>query len=103
MKIKSFNLVKHQKRIWFLSSALLVISIVGILFSSFYSPIKKPINLGMDFLGGTEIRVERICSDEGCSIEIVDEIANSLRQVSEDKITLNKIRLQIQMIIKLFL
>ncbi len=96
MKIKSINLVKQQKIIWFFSSALLVISIVGILFSSFYSPIKKPINLGMDFLGGTEIRVERICSDEGCSIETADEIADSLRQVSEDKITLNKIRLQIQ-------
>ena len=96
MKIKSFNLVKQQKRIWFLSSALLIISISGILFSSFYSPIKKPINLGMDFLGGTEIRVERICSDEGCSIETADEIVNSLREVSEDKITLNKIRLQIQ-------
>ena len=96
MSIKSFSLIKQRKKIWFLSCALCLISLLGILFSSFYTPFKKPINLGMDFLGGTEIRIERICPNQVCSIETSDEVTQSLKDISEDKILINKVRLQLQ-------
>ena len=96
MSIDSFKLIKQQKKIWFFSSSLILISLLGILFSSFYSSFKKPINLGMDFLGGTEIRIERNCPNKICSNETSDVVTKSLKDISDDKILINKIRLQIQ-------
>ena len=61
MSSKFINLLKIKKGIWYISLFLILFSLIGILFSSFYKPIKKPINLGMDFIGGNEIRIERIC------------------------------------------
>ena len=96
MRTKLFKLLKERRKIRIISASLLIISLLGILLSSFYFPIKKPINLGTDFLGGTEIRIERICPNNNCSFVTSDEVIKSLRNISEDKNLLNKIRLQIQ-------
>ena len=71
------------------------ISLIGILFSSFYEPIKKPVNLGMDFIGGNEIRIERLCN-ENCSEITTDILLKKIRDISIDKALINSIRLQIQ-------
>ena len=95
MSNKFIKLLKIKKRIWYFSSFLILFSLVGILFSSFYKPIKKPINLGMDFIGGNEIRIERICN-ESCSEITTDILLKKLRGISTDKTFINNIRLQVQ-------
>ena len=96
MKNSYFKLSIYKKKIWIFSSFLLIFSLIGILFSTYFSPIKKPINLGMDFLGGTEIRIERICMDDNCSLETSDEVIRKLKKINVNKSLINSIRLQIQ-------
>ncbi len=96
MKNLYFKLSNYKKKIWIFSSFLLIFSLVGILYSTYFSPIKKPINLGMDFLGGTEIRIERICMDDQCSLETSDEVIRKLKKLNVEKSLINSIRLQLQ-------
>ena len=95
MSSKFIKLLKIKKGIWYLSLFLILFSLIGILFSSFYKPIKKPINLGMDFVGGNEIRIERICN-ESCSEITTDILLQKIRDISKDKTLVNNIRLQLQ-------
>ena len=95
MSYKFINLLKIKKRIWYFSLFLILFSLSGILFSCFYNPIKKPINLGMDFVGGNEIRIERVCN-KTCSEITSDILLNKIREISNDKTFINNIRLQIQ-------
>ena len=95
MSSKFIKLLKIKKRIWYFSLFLILFSLSGILFSSFYKPIKKPVNLGMDFVGGNEIRIERIC-DESCSEISTDILLKKIRDISSDKTLVNNIKLQVQ-------
>ncbi len=95
MSTKFIKLLKIKKRIFYFSSFLILFSFIGILFSSFYKPIKKPVNLGMDFVGGNEIRIERICN-ESCSEITTDILLKKIRDISSDKSFINSIRLQVQ-------
>ena len=95
MNFKNINLIKNKTKIWTFSTLLILISLSGILFSSFYPPVKMPINLGLDFVGGNEIRIERLCSSQ-CSDLTSDEIINKLKLRFEDKKLLNNIRIQVQ-------
>ena len=95
MSSKFIKLLKIKKGIWYFSLFLILFSLIGILFSSFYKPIKKPINLGMDFVGGNEIRIERICN-ESCSEITTDILLQKIRDISSDKTLVNNIRLQVQ-------
>ena len=49
----------------------------------------------MDFIGGNEIRIERVCSDE-CSDISPDIVIEELRIHSSNKNLLNSIKLQFQ-------
>ena len=95
MSSKFINLLKIKKGIWYFSLFLILFSLIGILSSSFYKPIKKPINLGMDFVGGNEIRIERICN-ESCSEITTDILLQKIRDISSDKTLIKNIRLQVQ-------
>ena len=95
MKLISIPLIQIKKKVWLLSAFLLTISFLGILFSTFNPSIKKPINLGMDYLGGNEIRLERICNGD-CSTITSDKLINELRIINKDKNLINNIRIQIQ-------
>ena len=95
MKFSYINLSRYKKNIWYFSSFLIVFSILGILISTFYPPINKPINLGMDFVGGNEIRVERICSN-ACTSLSSDELVKDLNLINDNKNLINNIRLQVQ-------
>ena len=91
----NFNLIKNRNKIFGFSTVLLLFSLIGILYSSFNTPFKKPINLGMDFVGGNELRIERICEVE-CDNISPDLVIDKLRKYSENKNLLNNIKLQIQ-------
>ena len=91
----SFNLIKNKNKIFGFSSFLILLSLIGILYSSFNTSFKKPINLGMDFIGGNELRIERIC-DEECDNVAPDLIVKKLRKSSFNKNILNNIKIQFQ-------
>ena len=95
MSSNFIKLLKIKKRIWYFSFFLILFSLSGILFSSFYKPINKPINLGMDFVGGNEIRIERICNDS-CAEITTDVLLKNIRDISNEKNLINNIRLQVQ-------
>tara|TARA_B100000965_G_scaffold106821_1_gene88148 strand:+ start:3195 stop:4115 length:921 start_codon:yes stop_codon:yes gene_type:complete len=94
MKISVFKLIKNKKKIFFISSFLLLLSLTGIIVSSLSPSIKRPINMGMDFLGGNEIRIERLCSSR-CSEIRSDEIISKLRNLTNNNLSKN-ITFQIQ-------
>ena len=79
MSILSFNLIKNKNKIFGFSSFLILLSLIGILYSTFNTSFKKPINLGMDFIGGNELRVERLCDDK-CDNISPDLITEKLRK-----------------------
>jgi len=95
MKIISIPLIQIKKKVWYFSIFLIILSFIGILVSTFYPSIKKPINLGMDYVGGNEIRLERKCNIN-CSTLTSDKLINDLTIINKDKYLINNIRFQIQ-------
>ena len=95
MKFFNFDLVTYRKKIIGVSSFFVFLSIVGILYSTFNTSYKRPINLGMDFVGGNEIRIERVCNKE-CIDLAPDLVLEKLRNFSNNKNLFNNIKLQFQ-------
>ena len=95
MKSLNFNLIKNKNKIFAFSFFLILFSLVGILYSTFNTSYKKPINLGMDFIGGNEIRVERICVKE-CTNISPDLVIDKLRKFSNSKYIYSNFKLQLQ-------
>ena len=95
MKLFNLDLIKNKKKIFSFSSILILVSLVGILYSTFGTPYKKPINLGMDFVGGNELRIERYCENE-CNDISPDLVVDKLRELSNNKNLTNNIKLQFQ-------
>ena len=92
-----FNLeiIKNKRKIFGFSTFLILFCLLGILYSSFNTSYKKPIYLGMDFVGGNELRIERVCQDE-CSNISPDTVLKNLKEISKNKNVLNNIKLQFQ-------
>ena len=95
MKLLNLELIRNKRKIIGFSTFLILLSLLGILYSTFNTSYKKPINLGMDFIGGNELRIERAC-DEECSDISPDSVLESLRDVSEINNFINNIKLQFQ-------
>jgi len=95
MNFFNLNLIKNRKKIFSFSLFLISLSLVGILYSTFNTSYKKPINLGMDFIGGNELRIERVCEDE-CSRISPDKVIENLKKISENKNLVNNFKLQFQ-------
>ena len=95
MKLISIPLLEIKKKVWSLSIFLITFSLIGIIISTFYPSIKKPINLGMDYVGGNEIRLERIC-DIDCSTITSDKLISDLKIINKENNLVNNIRFQIQ-------
>ncbi len=91
----NLELIKNKKKIIGFSTVLILFSLLGILYSTFNTSYKKPINLGMDFVGGNELRIERVCEAE-CSNLPPDSVLENLREISKDNKFLNNIKLQFQ-------
>ena len=95
MNFYNLNLIKNRKKVFTLSLFLISLSLVGILYSTFNTSYKMPINLGMDFLGGSELRIERVC-ENNCSNISPDKVIENLKKVSKNKNLVNNIKLQFQ-------
>ena len=95
MKHISIPLLEIKKKVWSLSIFLISFSLIGIIISTFSPSIKKPINLGMDYVGGNEIRLERICNID-CSSITSDKLISDLRIINKENNLVNNIRFQIQ-------
>ena len=91
----NLELIKNKRKIIGFSTFLISLSLLGILFSTFNTSYKKPINLGMDFVGGNELRIERVC-EEQCTEISPDSINNNLKEISKNKNFLNNIKIQVQ-------
>ena len=91
----NLELIKNKTKIISFSIILILLSLLGILYSTFNTSYKKPINLGMDFVGGNELRIERVCEEE-CSNFSPDSALEKLREISKNKKVLNNIKLQFQ-------
>jgi len=91
----NLELIKNKKKIIGFSTFLILFSLLGILYSTFNTSYKKPINLGMDFVGGNELRIERVCEEE-CSNFPPDSVLEKLREISKNKNVLNNIKFQFQ-------
>ena len=91
----NLQLIKNKRKIIGFSTFLILLSLIGILYSTFNTSYKKPINLGMDFVGGNELRIERICEQE-CSNYSPDAVLEKLREISNNRNVLNNIKLQFQ-------
>ncbi len=95
MKLISIPLLEIKKKVWSLSIFLISFSLIGIIISTFSPSIKKPINLGMDYVGGNEIRLERIC-DIDCSTITSDKLISDLKIINKENNLVNNVRFQIQ-------
>ena len=95
MNFFNLNLIKNRKKVFSFSLFLISFSLVGILYSTFNTSYKMPINLGMDFLGGSELRIERVCENK-CSNISPDKVIENLKKVSKNKNLVNNIKLQFQ-------
>ncbi|KGF97757.1 Protein-export membrane protein SecF [Prochlorococcus marinus str. MIT 9201] len=91
----NLELIKSKRKIIGFSTFLVLLSLLGILYSTFNTSYKKPINLGMDFVGGNELRIERACEEE-CSNFSPDSVIEKLREITKNKNVLNNIKLQFQ-------
>ncbi len=91
----NLELIKNKRKIIGFSTVLILFSLLGILYSTLNTSYKKPINLGMDFVGGNELRIERVCEEE-CSNFPPDSVLEKLRNISKNKNVLNNIKLQFQ-------
>jgi len=91
----NLELIKNKRKIIGFSTFLILLSLLGILYSTFNTSYKKPINLGMDFVGGNELRIERVCKEE-CSNISPDSVLENLKEISKNKKFLNNLKLQFQ-------
>ena len=85
--ILNVQLYKNRRIIWFVSFSLSFLSIIGMLIC-FKSPtIKAPLNLGLDYTGGTQITLDRLCKDDCTQINTRDIAQNIASLTIIDKKT----------------
>ncbi len=80
----NFKLSRNRRRVLGLSLTLVLVSILGLALSSLNPSIHKPLKLGLDFTGGTQIRLERKC-DNKCGQINSSTISMSLTTLSKSK------------------
>ena len=73
----NIQLYKNRKLVWLVSFSLSLISIIGMLICFKNPNIKAPLNLGLDYTGGTQITLERSCNDE-CTDLNTNDISNKI-------------------------
>ncbi len=83
----NFNvqLYKNRKIVWLVSFTLCLISIIGMLISLKSTSINAPLNLGLDYTGGTQITLERSCTGDCISLNTSDISSNIISLKNQDK------------------
>jgi preprotein translocase subunit SecF len=72
------NVIRQRNNWWFLSSTMILSSVISILIS--YQQIQAPLHPGLEFVGGIRLQFERDCSklgncDKPIDINVVREVA----------------------------
>ena len=83
----NFNvqLYKNRKIIWLCSFSLCLISIIGMFICLNSTSIKAPLNLGLDYTGGTQITLERNCTNDCITLSTSDISNNIIALKDKDK------------------
>ena len=83
----NFNvqLYKNRKVVWLISFLLCLISVIGMLICLRSTSIQAPLNLGLDYTGGTQITLERRCTDDCITINTADISNNIIALKGQDK------------------
>ncbi|ABX08648.1 protein translocase subunit SecF [Prochlorococcus marinus] len=75
-----FPVTRHRYKIWLVSGLAVIISIAGLI-SCWLNPlIGYPLRPGLDFTGGTQIKLERQCNDE-CNPIRTSNVTELLREI----------------------
>ena len=79
--IPKVQLYKNRKIVWTVSFCLSILSIIG-MFICFITPsINAPLNLGLDYTGGTQISLERDCN-ETCTELNTEDISRTISEIN---------------------
>ena len=73
----AFRVNRHRRRLWLLSLGAVVLSILGMALSWSSPSIRAPLRPGLDFTGGTQIQLARIC-ESTCPPLTVSALQRSL-------------------------
>ena len=75
----NFNvqLYKNRKIVWLISFLFCLMSIIGMLICLKSTSINAPLNLGLDYTGGTQITLERNCNNDCTSLN-TNEISDNI-------------------------
>ncbi len=97
---QNLRLTYYRRIVWFISGAVTFICLLGLILSFLNPSIKAPLRPGLDFTGGTQIRLDRKC-DNGCRSLSAKRIENSIKQIdfqsdnNKTSINLSSLRVQI--------
>ncbi len=76
----TISLSRHRNQVWLVSSLGILLSLIGFIFSWLNPSIGFPLRPGLDFTGGTQIKLERNCDNQCTNISSikVDEALNKI-------------------------
>ncbi len=77
----SITLSKNRYKVWLISAIAVIISLVGFVKSSLTPAIGLPLRPGLDFTGGTQIKIERECIDKCTRISSLD-VSETLNNIN---------------------
>ena len=66
-----WSLSSMRRRVWLISAAVVVVSLIGLLLSWLDPAIRAPLRPGLDFTGGTQIQLERNCDPAGADLKAI--------------------------------
>lgn len=79
---KRISLLSNRRIVWLISLVGILISILGFTLSSLNPSIKSPLRPGLDFTGGTQIKLERKCEISSCNLIEASDILEKINQVN---------------------
>lgn len=77
----ALQLSRSRRRVWWISLVMVAFSIIGLALSWTNPSIKAPLRPGLDFTGGTQIQLERLC-DAACTPLQANAVEAVLREVA---------------------
>ncbi|MCP9774624.1 protein translocase subunit SecF [Cyanobium sp. WAJ14-Wanaka] len=77
-----FRISRHRHTAWWGSGVAAILSVVGLVLCWLNPSIQAPLKPGLDFTGGTQIQLERVCDQQACSGISAPEIQAALAQLS---------------------
>ena len=99
---KYLKISANKRNIWLVSLIAIIISLLGFIFSWTNPEIKAPLRPGLDFTGGTQIRLERNCIDQSCnpinSNEIIDTIKINQKDFNNESTQISSSSIKVQFI-----